>query len=92
MVEGFGRSWGVNNFCAECDSISLLKRTRARKNLADAARKKRKGNQGSVATGVSIQRGSGTNQEKCRYRLQSPGDAPSLPRMKMAIGRISRRV
>ena len=34
----------------------------------------------SVATGVSFQRGSGTSQKKCGYRLRSPDNAPCVQR------------
>ena len=34
----------------------------------------------SVATGVTLQRGSGTSQKKCGYRLRSPDNAPCVQR------------
>ena len=52
-----------------------LKRAGARKILADAAHEKKRRKARLVAMGVSLQRGSGTSQMKCGYRLRCPDTA-----------------
>ena len=62
-VAGCGNFSEVNNF---------FQRAWARKVLADAAKEKQEGLQGSVAAGVALQSSSGANQKDCGYRLQCP--------------------
>ena len=78
-----GRIWkvmGGEQFLRGMWEYITLKKAGPIKISADAARGKTRREARSVAAGVSLQRGPGTSQKKCGFRLRSPENAPCLPR------------
>ena len=72
---GYGRCLEVNIFCAECGSNSPST-GRCKEDSSGRCSRKTRWKARSVTTRVSLQRGPGTSQKKCGYRLRSPDNAP----------------
>ena len=78
-----GRQWkvlGSEQFLGRMVGVLHSEEGRCEKDSSARCSRKTRRKAMSVATGVCLQRGSGTSQKKCGYSLRSPDNAPCLHR------------
>ena len=78
-----GKLWkvlGSEQFLRGIWEYLTHKKGRSKKDSSGRCSRKTRSKARPVVTGVTLQRGCGTSQKKCGYRLRSPDNAPCLHR------------